>query len=151
MKRILYYILLNLSIFSRLFSYRLYMTLLIKAHRSQGVRFEGRPEYIQQDAYLDGSGGLPISKGVVISTKAIVLTHDWSFLKRGKHRCNYSNAFKPVSIGEHSFIGAGVIVLPGTKIGKSCIIGAGAVVKGNIDDFSIMAGNPANKIGDTRQ
>ena len=61
-----------------------------------------------------------------------------------------SIAFKAVEIGEHSFIGAGAIVLPGTRIGKYCIIGAGAVVKGKIEDYSIVIGNPAKKIGDTR-
>lgn len=47
-------------------------------------------------------------------------------------------------------MGAGAIILPGTIIGKFCIIGAGAVVKGKIDDYSIMVGNPAKRIGDTR-
>lgn len=59
-------------------------------------------------------------------------------------------AFSPVYIGEDAFIGASVVVLPGTRIGKSVIIGAGAVVKGVVEDYSIMVGNPARKIGDTR-
>lgn len=59
------------------------------------------------------------------------------------------SAFKPVFIGEDSFIGAGAIILPGTIIGKNCIVGAGAVVKGSVDDYSIVAGNPARKIGTT--
>lgn len=84
MKRIVFYILKCLAIVCRLVSYKWFMTLLIYAHKSQGVQFNGRPEYIQQDAYLDPSGGLSIGKDVVISTKVIVLTHDWSFLKRPK-------------------------------------------------------------------
>ena len=59
-------------------------------------------------------------------------------------------AFKPVWIGDYSLIGAGAIVLPGSIIGKYCLIGAGAVVKGHIEDYSIVIGNPARKIGDTR-
>lgn len=61
-----------------------------------------------------------------------------------------SRAFSPVYIGENAFIGASVVVLPGTHIGKSVIIGAGAVVKGNIPDYAIVVGNPAKIIGDTR-
>lgn len=152
MNRVLYYVLLNLSVLSRLISYKLYMKLLIKAHKSQGVKFLGNPEYIHQDAYLDPSGELTIEKDVVISTKVIILTHDWSFLKRSKYlEGGKVSAFKPVCIGENSFIGAGAIVLPGSVIGKSCIIGAGAVVKGIIEDYSIIAGNPAKRIGDTRE
>ena len=122
---------------------------MVIAHKSQGVRFIGMPEYIQRDAYLDSSGGLTIGGNVVISTKVIILTHDWSFLKRSIHRGG-DNAFKPVVIGENSFIGAGAIVLPGTIIGNNCIIGAGCVVKGEIQNYSIVIGNPCKIIGDTR-
>lgn len=54
--------------------------------------------------------------------------------------------FKSVYIDDWSFIGAGAIILPGIKIGKYCIIGAGAVVKGDIPDYSIVIGNPAKII-----
>lgn len=122
----------------------------MSAHRMAGCIFpSSSPEYIDYDAHLDASGGLTICEDVVISTKVIILTHDWSFLKR-QSKTSTNGAFRPVYIGSNSFIGAGAIVLPGTTIGKSCIIGAGAVVKGKIDDYSIVAGNPAKIIGDTR-
>lgn len=154
MKRILFYLLKVFAFISRCISMNLYMSIIMKAHEIVGVCFSGRPEYIQADAYLDGSGGLTIGKGAVISTKVIILTHDWSFLKR--INCppsdNYNKiAFKPVNIGINSFIGAGAIILPGSSIGEHCIIGAGAVVKGNIPDFSIVIGNPCKVIGDTRK
>lgn len=153
MKRICYYIFWILAIASRLFSHRIYGKLILAAHKSQGVKFYGTPEYIHQDAYLDPSGGLTIHKGVVISTRVIVLTHDWSFLKRRNSLggVKVSSAYKSVTIHENSFIGAGAIVLPGSTIGKNCIIGAGTIVKGNVDDYSIVAGNPAKVIGDTRR
>lgn len=121
------------------------------AHRSEGVIFDGIPEYIQSDAYLDASGGLTISEGVVISTRVIILSHDWSWLKRIENIDKYRQrgAFAPVFIGENSFIGAGAIVLPASNIGSNCIIGAGAVVKGEIPNYSIVAGNPAKIIGTT--
>ena len=154
MKRFLFYLLKIIAFISRCVSMNLYMSIIMKAHEVVGVHFSGRPEYIQADAYLDGSGGLTIGKGAVISTKVIILTHDWSFLKR--INCppsdNYNKvAFKAVNIGKNSFIGAGAIILPGSKIGEHCIIGAGAVVKGDIPDFSIVIGNPCKIIGDTRK
>jgi len=124
------------------------MKILVAAHKLVGVAFEGMPEYIHQDAYLDSSGGLTIGKSVVISTKVIILTHDWSFLKRSNVSA-LGGAYRPVKIGENSFIGAGAIILPGSVIGKSCIVGAGAVVKGIIEDYSIIIGNPAKKVGTT--
>ena len=93
--------------------------------------------------------------GVVIFTNVIILTHDWSFLKgliaiNKVNEC-ISSFHNGVSIGENSFIGAGAVILPGTKIGKFCIIGAGSVVKGNIPDYSIVVGNPCKIINDTRK
>lgn len=46
-------------------------------------------------------------------------------------------------------MGAGATLLPGSKIGNNCIIGANAVVKGTIPDNSIVAGNPAKVISNT--
>ena len=153
MKRIAIYLLKALAFISRAINKSLYMRFMIYAHKSQGVIFNGKPDYIQQDAYLDQSGGLIIEKDVVISTKVIILTHDWSFLKRANSLggVKFNPAFKKVTIGENSFIGAGAIVLPGTTIGKNCIIGAGSVVKGIVEDYSIVAGNPCRVIGDTRK
>ncbi|WP_405373425.1 DapH/DapD/GlmU-related protein [Pseudobutyrivibrio sp.] len=53
---------------------------------------------------------------------------------------------KPVSIGEGSWIGEMVCILPGVHIGKKCIIGAGSVVTKSIPDYSIAVGNPAKVI-----
>ncbi|PLY10498.1 MAG: acyltransferase [Arcobacter sp.] len=51
-----------------------------------------------------------------------------------------------VSIGEGSWIGIGVSILPNVKIGKHCVIGAGSVVTKSIPDYHIVAGNPARII-----
>ena len=53
---------------------------------------------------------------------------------------------KPIVIGNNVFIGVNCIILPGTKVGNRCIIGAGAVVKGDFPDNSVIAGVPAKKI-----
>ena len=159
MRRLLFYILKILSFICKAFSQHLYMLCIVKAHKIIGTNIIGMPAYIDLSAHIDPSGGLTINQGVGVSVGAIILTHDWSFLRRYKAR-NITppnllkefnkQAFKPVWIGDFSLIGAGAIVLPGSTIGKYCLIGAGAVVKGNIEDYSIIIGNPAKKIGDTR-
>lgn len=52
----------------------------------------------------------------------------------------------PISIGDNTWICEGVMIMPGTTIGKGCIIGAHSIVRGNIPDYSIAAGNPAKVI-----
>ena len=47
-------------------------------------------------------------------------------------------------IGHDSWIGAGVIILPGCKrIGIGAVIGAGSVVTSDVPDFGIAVGSPA--------
>ena len=49
----------------------------------------------------------------------------------------------PVVIGDDVWLGAGAIVLDGVRIGKGCIIGAGAVVTKDLPDYAIAIGVPA--------
>jgi galactoside O-acetyltransferase len=49
---------------------------------------------------------------------------------------------KDVYIGENAWICAGVIILPGVKIGKNTVIGAGSIVTKDIPDNVVAVGNP---------
>ncbi|MFA4987275.1 MAG: DapH/DapD/GlmU-related protein [Candidatus Brocadiia bacterium] len=51
-----------------------------------------------------------------------------------------------IEIGEDSFLGARVFVLPGVSIGRECVIGACSVVTKDIPDGEVWAGNPAKFI-----
>ena len=48
-----------------------------------------------------------------------------------------------VEISDDVWLGAGAIVLDGVKIGKGCIVGAGAVVTKDLPDYAIATGVPA--------
>jgi len=50
---------------------------------------------------------------------------------------------RPVRIGAGSWLGAGAVVLPGTTIGRHVVVGAGAVVTGDLPDHAVAVGNPA--------
>jgi len=54
---------------------------------------------------------------------------------------------RPVVIEDEVWLGAGVVILPGVRIGKGAIIGASSVVTGNIPGNAIAAGSPAREIG----
>ena len=49
---------------------------------------------------------------------------------------------KDVYIGENTWIGANVVIVPGIHIGKNVVIGAGSVVTKDIPDDVIAVGNP---------
>ncbi|OGU55548.1 MAG: hypothetical protein A2V66_07080 [Ignavibacteria bacterium RBG_13_36_8] len=56
-----------------------------------------------------------------------------------------------VTVDEYTQIGAGSILMPGIKIGKNCLIGAGSVVSKDFNDFSLVMGNPGRRIGDVKK
>ncbi len=60
---------------------------------------------------------------------------------------NQTMKISPVTIEDDVWLGAGVIVLPGVRIGRSAVIGAGAVVTKDVPAESVYAGVPARSIG----
>ena len=52
----------------------------------------------------------------------------------------------PIEIGDNVWIGTRAIILPGKKIGKNAVIGAGSVVTKDVPDYAVFAGNPAKLI-----
>ena len=52
-------------------------------------------------------------------------------------------SIRPVVIEDWADIGVSSVILPGVRIGKGSIVGAGAVVSENVQPFSIVVGVPA--------
>jgi carbonic anhydrase/acetyltransferase-like protein (isoleucine patch superfamily) len=52
----------------------------------------------------------------------------------------------PVRIGAGTWIGHHAVVLPGTRIGAHVVVAAGSVVRGEIEDFAVVAGNPSRVV-----
>ena len=50
---------------------------------------------------------------------------------------------RPTSIGDETWLGQNVCILPGVQIGKHCVIGANSTVTTDIDDYSVAVGSPA--------
>lgn len=53
---------------------------------------------------------------------------------------------KDVYIGENTWIGAGVVIVPGVHVGRNTVIGAGSVITKDIPDNVIAVGNPCRVI-----
>jgi len=56
----------------------------------------------------------------------------------------------PVRIGPDVWIGTKVTVLRGTSIGRGSVLAANSVIRGTVDEYSVMAGIPAACIKDRR-
>jgi maltose O-acetyltransferase len=53
---------------------------------------------------------------------------------------------KPIVIEDNVWFGGGAILLPGVRIGRNAVVGAGAVVPRSVAANMVVAGNPARVI-----
>ena len=91
-------------------------------------------------------GKVDIGRNVLIGSNVDILS--------GKHQHSIESVevpirfqkgeFRKIRIGEDTWIGNHCVIMD--DIGKGCIIGAGSVVTQAVDDYSIVAGNPAKII-----
>ena len=101
--------------------------------------------------HCDHGNGIRIGRNVFVNYNCTMLDGAMITLednvKIGPHCQLYTpQTAYPITIGEDTWLGGGVIVCPGVKIGKRCIIGAGSVVTKDIPDDCVAAGNPARVI-----
>lgn len=115
----------------------------------------GTGVYIGHHNFLEASNGLIIEEGCQITNFVSITTHSSHVSIRlygaqyaGGNMIGYVKG--SVRIGKYSFIGPHSTVMPDTVIGKGSLVAAYSYVQGNFPDFSIIAGNPAKVVGDTR-
>lgn len=56
------------------------------------------------------------------------------------------NIYKPIIVGNGTWVGANSVILPGINIGEGCVISAGSVVTKNCEPNGLYAGVPAKRI-----
>ena len=88
-----------------------------------------------------------IGDNVMMGEACLIYTRNHKFDRTDIPMCLQGcYEYRPVIISDDVWIGARVIILPGVKIGKGAIIGAGAVVTGEIPAYAIAGGVPAKVI-----
>ncbi len=99
---------------------------------------------IGQNVHLIATDVLTISDGVLISGNVYIgdCSHEYTTIDKPVSKQNLKTT--KTSIGENSFIGYGAVIQPGAQIGRQCIIGSNAVVRGGkYPDYCVLAGVPA--------
>jgi acetyltransferase-like isoleucine patch superfamily enzyme len=110
--------------------------------RRRGVRI-GEGCVINTDHFSSEPYLVDIGDNVGIAPGTHFMTHDGSVFPA---RRRGALIFGRISIGSNSFVGMNSLILPGTVVGRDCIIGAGSVVGGTVPDGSVVVGNPARVV-----
>jgi maltose O-acetyltransferase len=105
----------------------------------------GANVFLGRGVYIDAGHPwlIAIGDNAVITSGTVVLAHDASM----KLHTGFTRIAR-VTIGERVFVGANAVILPGSRIGDDSIVGALAVVRGDVPPGSVVAGNPARVVSD---
>lgn len=132
------------------------------------IRF-GQSPNVSPDAVFSNPGRITIGDRVRIGSRC----HIWAGPRDGHIRIGNDVLFGPevmvtaasyryndgapvtdqpmqeadIVIGDDVWLATRAIILPGANIGNGAIIAAGAVVKGVVPEFAVMAGSPARIVG----
>ena len=89
-----------------------------------------------------------IGKHVMMGPDVVFVSrnHDYTVTNRPMQGSGHICDDTPIEIEDDVWIGTRVIILPGRKIGKGAVLGAGAVITKDVPDYAIVAGNPARII-----
>ena len=96
--------------------------------------------------FINAGGGVTIGDNVLIGPRVVIhsLNHvykDASVLIRLQ-----GHVAKPVVIEDDVWIGAGAVILPGVRVGRGAVVGAGSVVTKDVPAFGVVVGNPARLV-----
>ena len=112
--------------------------------------------FIGHHNFIESSNGITIEEGCQLTNFITLTTHSshdsirlYGPDKYGKEIKGYVKG--SIYIGAYTFIGPHVTVMPNTKIGKGSLVSAYSMLQGDYPDFSIIKGNPAKVVGDTRR
>ena len=109
----------------------------------------GEGVYLNSFTILYSGNGICIGKNTAIGPNCSLVPVNHAYLRKDIdiHRQGFTESKGGISIGEDVWIGAGVIILDGSKIGKGAVIGAGSLVNGEIEAYSINYGTPCRITG----
>jgi acetyltransferase-like isoleucine patch superfamily enzyme len=119
----------------------------------------GDDVFIGHHNFIEARLGVRIDTGVQITNFVSIVTHSSHRSLRLMGHAYGSVAVEqhpgfiagPVHIGAFSFIGPHCLIEANTRIGKGCVVEAYSRVRGEFPDFAVIAGNPAQVVGDTRE
>lgn len=103
----------------------------------------GNDTIIGEGVVFDGRDELTIGNHVDIASEVMMYNAEHDV-----HSEHFDPILGKVVIDDYVFIGPRALLLPGVRVGKGAIVAAGAVVTKDVEDFSIVGGVPAKRIGE---
>jgi acetyltransferase-like isoleucine patch superfamily enzyme len=108
--------------------------------------------------FIEASHGVRIDTGTQVTNYVSIVTHSSHRSQRLMGQAYAGDAAQPrpgmvagpVHIGAFCFIGPHSVIEANSRLGKGCVVASHSRVRGEFADFSMIAGSPAQRTGDTR-
>lgn len=116
----------------------------IKPVGGTGDIYIGKKSYINSGTVIYSGNGVNIGNYVLIASNCTLapVNHEY----RSKDKTIIEQRFMPskggILIEDDVWIGANTVILDGTIIKKGVVIGAGSLVRGELEAYGIYSGNP---------
>lgn len=121
----------------------------IKIHGAAGLTV-GNNVSMNDEVWINASGGVEIGNNVLIGPKTVIHSANHRYEDPHVPIRFQGHIHKKVVIEDDVWIGGGVIILPGVRIGRGSIVGAGSVVTKDVAPYTVVVGVPARRIKERR-
>lgn len=126
---------------------RVYPGLRVELEGKKARLTVGNNVSIGQDChFVSSNGNLIVGNDVVLSGNVLVTNCDHNYKEIGVFLYDQGLKNQETKIGDNCFVGYGAVILAGTTIGKQCVVAANSVVRGDFDDYCVIAGSPAKVV-----
>jgi virginiamycin A acetyltransferase len=122
----------------------------IKPTGGSGDVVIGRNTYINSGTVIYTGNGVHIGEDVLIAANCTFapVNHEYQARDRKIVEQRFRESKGGIRIEDDVWIGVGSVILDGAIIRKGCVVGALSLVKGELEEYGIYAGNPLVKIGE---
>jgi maltose O-acetyltransferase len=104
----------------------------------------GRDVFINRACYFDLSAAITLGDAVVVGHHCVFVTagHEVGPARRRAG----ARAAAPIVVEDGAWIGARATIMPGVRVGRGAVVGAGALVTRDVPADCIVAGVPAKML-----
>jgi acetyltransferase-like isoleucine patch superfamily enzyme len=125
---------------------RIYPGIRMEAANGGSIRIHENCSIAQNVHITADREELSIGSGTTIGGNSFITNLDHEYKEIGVPILNQKRNVKTTQIGKNCFIGMGACIQAGTILGKQCVVGANAVVRGTYPDYCVIVGIPARVI-----
>ncbi len=95
---------------------------------------------------IGAAGGVTIGNNVIMGQFVSFHSQEHEFEDTDKPIRQQGTSQRGITVGDDCWIGARVTFLDGSHVAEGCVIAAGAVVRGEVPSYSVIAGTPARVV-----